>query len=334
MALKKLISNEKGQSAVLAGIAIFMVIAMSALALDIGLVHIQSSREQTAADAAALAGCTLLPVSVGDASAQDNVKARVKEYAVKNGISSADAELAKIELGDVKTDKYTSVRVELTSKVGFGFARVLGITEADVTKAAKAAVQPTEVLNDVIPLGVEQEVLNSALLTATNPVFTIKESGGKGENGFFGPLDLDGDNGSGANLYEDRLANGYEGTIGIGDLLPIDYGAMTGPTNKAFEERYDACVHYPGQGGCTPDHYVSDCPRVVRLVVYTVTEWSNENDEKKVAEVKIESFASFILLPQQNGGEITCELVDITTQDGQSSPTAPDYGVYDIALVE
>ena len=43
------------------GSRIFMVIAMSALALDIGLVHIQSSREQTAADAAALAGCTLFP---------------------------------------------------------------------------------------------------------------------------------------------------------------------------------------------------------------------------------------------------------------------------------
>jgi hypothetical protein len=109
---------------------------------------------------------------------------------------------------------------------------------------------------------------------------------------------------------------------------------MTGPTNKAFEDRYDACDHYRDDGGCNLEHYDSNCPRVVRLVVYTVTKWSSENNEKKVAEVEIVSFASFLLLPQQNGGEITCKLVDITTQDGQSSPTAPNYGVYDIALVE
>lgn len=322
---KKLITNEKGQSAVIAGIAIFMVIAMGALALDIGLVHIQSSREQTAADAAALAGATLLPVSVTDAAAQAKVKTLVRDYAVKNGIPNEDVLDEKIVLGDLKDNKFTSVRVELTSEVGFGFAKVLGITKTDVTKAAKAMLQVATTCNNMVPLGVEESEFTPGSYLVD---FVVKKGGGAGEAGYYGVLDLDELQGGGAKDYNSWLAYGYGGNLSVGTELPVEPGNMAGPTFNAFMQRYNNCTHDPK---CTSVSYDPECPRVVNIVVYDVVE-ANANMIKRV---EIVGFAPFVLEQQANKDEIICTQVGpIFIQTGESSETAEAFGLYTITLVE
>ncbi len=324
MLFKKIFANEKGQSAIIAGIAIFMVIAIGALALDIGLVHIQSSREQTAADAAALAGATLLPVSDTDANAQTKVKALAREYAVKNGIPNEDVLDEKIVLGDEKDNNYTSVRVELKSEVGFGFARVLGFVKTDVTKAAKAQVKPAVSSSDMVPLGVDKKEFGSKKLVN----FVVKEGGGNGETGFYGALDLDQLKGGGAKDYEQWLAYGYGGYLETGMILPVEPGNMAGPTYRAFSLRYGSCPHTPK---CSSGGYETDCPRVVIIVVYEVS-GKNPNNVKTV---KIVGFAPFILEQQEDKDEIICtQIGEVFTQDGESSENAPAYGLYKITLVE
>jgi Flp pilus assembly protein TadG len=331
MFFKKIFADEKGQSAVIAGIAIFMVIAMSALVLDIGLVHIQSSREQNAADAAALAGATLLPVAVTDSDAQAAVKALVREYAVKNGIPDEDVADDKIVLDDIKDSKFTSVRVELTSEVGFGFARVLGFVKTDVTKAAKAQVEPAVSNSEMVPLGVEESAFGINKLVN----FVVKKGGGDGEAGFYGVLDLDELQGGGAKDYNSWLAYGYGGYLETGIELPVEPGNMAGPTYSAFLQRYGRCSHIPscvsGVDENGEKNYEEDCPRVVIIVVYKVVE-ANAN---MVKTVEIVGFAPFILEQQEDKDEIICtQIGDIFTQDGESSETAPAYGLYKITLVE
>ena len=331
MVFKKIFANEKGQSAIIAGIVIFVVIAMSALVLDIGLVHIQSSREQTAADAAALAGATLLPVGVDDGEAQTAVKALVREYAVKNGIANADVADEKIVLGDIKDNKFTSVRVELKSEVGFGFARVLGFVKTNVTKAAKAQVEPAVSNGDMVPLGVKESEFGSNKLVN----FVVKKGGGDGEAGFYGVLDLDALQGGGAKDYNSWLAYGYGGYLETGMVLPVEPGNMAGPTYDAFLQRYGRCSHIPacvsGVDENGVKNYEEDCPRVVVIVVYKVVQ-ANANMIKKV---EITGFAPFILEKQIDKDEILCtQIGDMFTQDGESSETAPAYGLYKITIVE
>jgi Flp pilus assembly protein TadG len=340
MFLKKLISNEKGQSAVIAGIALFMVIAMSALALDIGFVHIQSSREQTAADAAAIAGCVELPITVGNTLEENKVKSVVRDYAVKNGIPDEDILDKDIVLGDVKSSQYTSVRVEFSSEVGFGFARILGFEKGDVTKAAKAQIKPVSAMNDLVPLGVEESVMNTLNVGNT---LVVKNEGGEGITGFFGAIDLNGSTGGGANDYTSWLSSGYDGIVEKGDILPVENGNMAGPSWKAFCDR--CCTHTPK---CTASSYDPQCSSVVTLIVYKVHETNKENNngngnkenkenngaEEKIKSIEVLGFVPFILYEGTKQGEITAMCIQTVIQDGSSLPGAKEFGVYKITLVE
>ncbi|OQB25560.1 MAG: hypothetical protein BWY11_00320 [Firmicutes bacterium ADurb.Bin182] len=324
MSFKKLFTDEKGQSAVIAGVAIFMVIAVSALALDIGLVHIQSSREQTAADAAALAGGTLLPAQAGDIGAEANVKNRAAEYAVKNGIPAEDVLPEKIILGDIKNGMYTSVRVELKSEVGFGFAKVLGFEKADVTKAAKAQLKPVSAMNDLVPLGVTEDAMQTMYIGKT---LTVKKGGGDGVNGFFGAIDLDGTQGGGAKDYTGWLSSGYDVLVEQGDILPVENGVMSGPSWDGFCAR--VCKHTPK---CTASSYDPQCSSIVTLIVYKVHE--TQGNDNNIKSIEVMGFVPFILHEGTKQGEITAICIQTVIQDGLALPGANDFGVYKITLVE
>jgi uncharacterized hydantoinase/oxoprolinase family protein len=110
---------------------------------------------------------------------------------------------------------------------------------------------------------------------------------------------------------------------------------MAGPTYDAFLQRYGRCSHIPScvsgvdQNG--EKNYEEDCPRVVIIVVYKVVE-ANAN---MVKTVEIVGFAPFILEQQEDKDEIICtQIGEIFTQDGESSETAPAYGLFKITLVE
>lgn len=105
---------------------------------------------------------------------------------------------------------------------------------------------------------------------------------------------------------------------------------MSGPTEQGIQQRYDSCTHYPSSGGCTPERYEKDCPRVmlIPVVIY----------ESKHS-VQIQGFAPF-LLDSYTGSGNECFVYGtylpsyiVTEGEVDSSKTESSYGPYTVKLV-
>lgn len=331
MFLKKLLKHEDGQSAVIGAIALIAVIAMTGIIVDTGLTYVKAGKYQNAVDAAVLAACSKLPVPVSEENdnKKNACKLFLKDYLIKNGIPAADAAAATVVFGSNVSGNYYSVKATVTTYVKYGFGPVFGIDGKTVSKSAKGKLQTVTASKDVVPLGVEKTSFESALSAGSGNVdFIIKSSGGGGEEGFYGAIDLDGIKGGGAPDFEVWLMYGYGGNIYLGDMLPIEPGNMAGPTYDAFTQRFSLCTHFPGDGGCNTLHFVPDCPRVVQLLVYTLVDSHT---------VKVEGYAPFVLKEINALGEIVASYVKVKTQEGSPSDVSdviPSYGLYKISLVE
>ncbi|MFZ5974782.1 MAG: pilus assembly protein TadG-related protein [Bacillota bacterium] len=326
MVLKKIWRREDGSVAVIAAVAFTLIIALCGLVIDLGTAYMQGSVSQTAADAAALAAGTLLPVSADDNAKIQQIKSTAADYAVKNGVPADNVEAVDME--DISGGRCYGVRVRLKTDVSYGFGPILGINGTTVSKSAKVTLKPASSSTAVVPLGIEQTRLQELLAANQTQHLVIKYGGGGGTEGFFGALDLDGVKGGGAKDFESWLAFGYDGILRIGDVLPVEPGNMAGPTTEAFTTRYSQCTHYAGGGGCTLEHFDPDCPRVVTLIVYSLVDSHT---------VKVKGFVPFILEGTNSKGEIVASKITFQTQQGESEGViggTGDYGIYRIRLVE
>jgi hypothetical protein len=331
MFFKKLLKREDGQSAVIAAAALIAVLAMTGIIVDTGLSYVKASKYQNAVDAAVLAAGSKLPVPVSEEN--DNKKIACKlfllGYLTKNGIPPEDVAATTVVFGDIVAGNYTSVKATLGTYVKYGFGPIVGINGAALKKSAKSKIQTITASDDIVPLGVEKGAFGAALAAGSGNVdFTVKNAGGGGEVGFYGAIDLDGVKGGGAPDFNIWLTYGYGGNIYLGDILPIEPGAMAGPTYNAFTARYSKCTHFPGDGGCNSLHFVPDCPRVIQLLVYSMVDSHT---------VKVEGYAPFVLKTGTQEGEIVASYVKVKTQDGSYSDVSdviPSYGLYKISLVE
>lgn len=324
--MKKLFKDEKGSTAVIAAVALTVVLSLSGLVIDLGQAYVQAGKVQTAADSAAMAACMLLPVSVGDTTAIEEVRATAIEYVQKNGFDIST--VLAVDLTDTYSDEYYGVKVNLKKDVSYYFGPIVGIDSTSVTKSAKSMLDPITSSEKVVPLGIETSRLAEVITECQGQDLIVKYGGGGGEQGFFGALDLDGVKGGGAKDFASWLAFGYGDTLTSGIILPVEPGNMAGPTTSAFTIRYDQCTHFPGQGGCTAEHFDNDCPRVVTFIVYTMI---NKHS------VRVDGFVPFVLEAVNGNGEIVASLITLNTHNGQTNGTlggAGDYGIYKIRLVE
>ena len=324
--IKKLWKREDGAIAVVAAIVFALIVALAGLVVDLGSAYIQSSKSQNAADAAAYAVSSILPIDVNDETKIQQAADIAKDYAEKNGENANGIESVNLE--DVVQGKYYSARVKLKSEISYNFGPIIGINGTTVTKSAKVKLEPVTSTTGAVPLGIQVSRYSDMLSMTQGQNLVIKYGGGGGTGGFFGALDLDGVRGGGAKDFESWLNFGYDGVLHVGDVLPVESGNMAGPTTTAFSTRYNQCTHYQSQGGCTVDHYNPDCPRVVLIIVYTLVNSKS---------VKVEGFAPFILEGMNGNGEIVASKINLQTQDGDTSGVvggAGDYGIYRARLVE
>ncbi len=325
-ALKKVLKEENGSVVVLAAVALIIVLSVSGLVIDLGQAYVEAGNVQTAADSAALAAGMQLPVSLSDSSAIQQVQLTALEYVQKNGFDPSI--VLSVELTDVYSDKYYGVKVNLSSNVPYYFGPIIGIDDTTVYKSAKTLLTPVTSTDAAVPLGIETGRLSTVLTECQGQHVIIKYGGGDGSGSFFGALDLDGVKGGGAKDFESWLAFGYGGELISGTVLPIEPGNMAGPTTSAFLTRYNQCTHFPGQGGCTIDHFENDCPRVITIIAYTMVNSSS---------VKVEGFIPFVLESANGYGEIVASKVTLLTNDGQAAGSlggTGDYGIYKVRLVE
>lgn len=327
---KKFISNEKGSSAALIALAMTALLSMSAVAVDLGTAYVRTAEVQTAADAAVLAAGLMLPVAVNDQGACALIVAEAKEYLEKNGVEYTDD--INIYLSGESGGVYTSIGVEVPAATETAFARVFGVGEITFTRVAESSVIPCVSISDVVPLSVQESVLDG-LIASGNTEHVILKYGKKTTevvNGAFGAIDLDGVNGGGANDYLSWLSYGYSGYLSIGDVLPVESGNMAGPTLAGVKARYNACAHYQSCGGCTAEHYEAGCPRVMKIpVIEYVTSGKT---------VRIVGFAAFVLedySTYSSQGYVVgtyVDMVNIGAVYGDVTGSAESYGVYSLTL--
>lgn len=124
--LKKL-RKENGQSAVMFGLLLPLILGVTALVIDAGIPFVTKVNLQSAADAAALAAAGELP-STADAIAA------AKRYAGLNGVEPGEIRVTVPYRGDSN-----QIEVVCTRNVPYTFARIFGLTDVDVSARAVAA---------------------------------------------------------------------------------------------------------------------------------------------------------------------------------------------------
>jgi len=122
--------NEDGQVMVLFALLIVILLGFAALVIDVGMINFTKVSMQNAADAAALAGAQDLP-NTGKAISV------AKSIAESNGV-----DVSNIEVITPYDGNSTRIKVICTKNVEFSFAKVLGFSDADVTKHAVAKKNP------------------------------------------------------------------------------------------------------------------------------------------------------------------------------------------------
>ena len=326
MSFKKIWKNEKGATAALAAVAFTAIAALSGLVVDLGIVYIEGSSMQNAADAAAYAAAPLLPIYTSDSNETQNAQSVATTYTTRNSIESETIE--GIELSDVVNGRYTSLKVTLNDQVPYNFGPIVGLQGADVTKSAKVQLEAATSCSKMVPLGTTKTQFHLAMVANGAQNVIVKYGSGDGETGFFGALDLDGVKGGGAKDFATWLEFGYDGVLNIGDILPVETGNMTGPTTSAFTARYSQCTHFPSQGGCNADHYNPDCARVVYLLIYEMVD---------IHTVQIYGFVPFVLVGTDGNGEVIASHIDVYVNQGESTELDENniyYGMYRVRLTE
>jgi len=329
--IRRLKNEEHGDSIIIVALAMTALLTMAATVTDLGAAYVKTAQTQTAVDAAVLAAGLKLPIDSSDTSAVADAISTAREYLGKNGVS--DPENATVVLGELDGGKYHSIDVTMPATSETYFAKVFGVDEISFSRTAQARVVPCTALSDLVPLSIEESVLSSMIASGDTQHAILKYGSNEDEvvDGAFGAIDLDGVKGGGANDYTSWLANGYTDKLTVGTVLPVEDGNMTGPTVAGIAIRYNACTHYPSQGGCNINCYDDECPRVMKIPVIVY----NDSQHKYVTVV---GFAAFVLEDYTTYEDQGCvigsyvDMVNIGAADGDLTGTAPSFGVYSLVL--
>lgn len=323
--------KERGESLLIVAFAMTALIGMTATAADLGAAYVKTAQTQTAADAAALAAGMKLPIKSSDSTGLAQATATAREYLSKNGVEDPSA--ATVTFGDLSDGAYHSVLVSQPAVSETAFARIFGIDEITFQREAEGKVVPCGALSDLVPLSIQKDVLNEIIASGESQHAILKYGSNTDEveSGSFGAVDLDGVKGGGANDYTSWLAYGYQAKLELGTVLPVESGNMTGPTYAGIVERYNACTHYPSNGGCKAGCYADDCPRVMKVPVIEYTD-----DTYKY--VRVVGFAAFVLEDYTTYVDEGCvigsyvNMVNVGAADGDLTGTASSFGVYSLVL--
>ena len=289
---------------------------------------------QNSADSASLAAASVLPVAYNDTYGIQDVNQKALEYLAKNDITE-ERYTIDVQLNLGITNQYTSVTVVIDKHEELYIAPVIGVTHLDVTRQATAQISPAIGIGNVVPLSITKEYMDYAKANGQTQHLELKLGASDEDvlNGAFGALDLDGSPGGGSNLYTEWLMNGFQGLLYVGQELPVEAGNMSNPTMSSFNDRYDRCDHFPSSGGCTINHYVETCPRVVIVPVITYIDSH---------EIVIEGFCAFIIEDCAGQGVnsiVTGSFVRDIVVNGQGAIDdvlggSNDFGLYAITLID
>lgn len=146
--------TEEGSVLVLVAVSLIALLAVAALAVDLGDFRAHRRQLQTAADAAALAGAMQLPpfASGANTCSQADYYARqnTTQTSAQNLVANANLDTSYCQILG------SSVRVQpVESKVPYAFGKVLGFINTSLSAQARARVVYLTRSNGLLPFGVE-----------------------------------------------------------------------------------------------------------------------------------------------------------------------------------
>jgi Flp pilus assembly protein TadG len=330
--------DERGQTVVLIVVFMFVLLGMCAMAIDVGLWYQDKRAVQATADAAALAGASVLPVNYATAQ------------------TTADAQFAKNKkAGDTVTISNTSdltagdsVTVTVTRTAPSFFAKLLGKNSATIRASAQATVKSITTMAsnfDVMPWAVMK---NTYQLGNQYPIYTDNTSSNNGaislpyQNGTNCPTP------NGANPYRDEISGALNAcSIDVGQAIDLKSGQNAGPTAQGLNTRistwktFNQIVSLVGNNTYTILDNTSKQLVLIPVVTDMAggTTWPNGS-----AQVKVIGFAWFVIescgptsspsyCSTNDGREVNGRFVNIQDTDpmnnlgGYDPNTGSDYQV-------
>ena len=320
--IKKWNRREEGSIAIFVAISMIILMASTALAVDLGMATYKTSKLQNAMDSAALAAAQELPAANTSSPEWVSASAIATKYAQANGVDTVTITPV------MKNGKIMGVNTTAGTEVEFTVAKVLGKENGIYSRAATAEKQPVSGMSGIVPLAAWNTLMTTGGGINPGDSITLKVGvDGQKEypgSGWFGALDFES---SGAHDYKYYLTHGYDGDISVGDILNTENGNMQGPTKQGYEDRI------AGHTACTFANHEPDCPRVIIAPIVDAFDTSGH------FKVKVVGFAAFFIETATKDGNqevITGKYIGPYEASGDSSTdsSAEDYGVYAVKLSE
>lgn len=147
-----MIDDARGATLVLVALAMFLLLGMAALAVDLSAAFAWRAEAQKIADASSLAGASSF-MDFQPATAQPAAEARAYQYALAHTIKGDPVDSAEVTI-QVITDSL-KVRVGIyRADMPTWFAKILGFTGIDIGAVAAAAAEPAGVAQCLKPWAV------------------------------------------------------------------------------------------------------------------------------------------------------------------------------------
>jgi len=223
-------------------LALGVLLAFTAMAIDLGLFFQDRRHLQNSADAAALAGVAELPLKPIAA------RKKAKQWAASNGVPASEIKTIEVRTTDAPND---TIFVEFEKDFDWVFGRAVGMDTDPVSASAAAQIRSLTGTSNLMPWAIlmgDSDCLHAA---SNAPISGGQCSVKLGSDvspitGWYGALDLD-DNGGGGSEYESNIVDAAATTkyCSVGETDPTCEsfvvnalsGNKVGGTDHAIDER-------------------------------------------------------------------------------------------------
>ncbi len=255
--------KEKGSVLLIVAFAMFLMLALSAFAIDLANFYLARAQSQRAADAAALAGAYAFLQSgcmTGGCSAGGPQETLGRKYAEASGNQNYIAgELASIQDGDITFSYPTPGEPQITVVAGRAvptcFARIFGIQTANVNAVATAEAY-TPVGGTAGGPGIAASCIKPFLVPDCDPIHNDSPNSNCPGQGYFFNLKTDPPEVLHPGLYDGSPAGGIQGMpwqlhtkFGPSQWYLVGFGDAPPSSGSALRDHIAECT--PGYFSCT-----------------------------------------------------------------------------------
>jgi len=172
-----MIRGNRGQVMILVALAIFALLGLAALGIDVGYMYSVRHELQRCADAGALAGASAFKETgrdSTDATTQALAEARARDYAKRDLVARSQLTDGEVAVSFPTGTNLMRIRVDVQRTAPLFFARVLGRASAAIPAFAVAEAFPvSQRVECVVPWGIPAPWTNTTADNSYNPGDTV-----------------------------------------------------------------------------------------------------------------------------------------------------------------